>query len=68
MKSEELKELFLKHEVKQIDFVKWANDMGINIRAGDVSRQVIGAVKISRFAQLAYRCYFASIVRDSPTL
>lgn len=61
MTHTELHKNFTNRNIKQSEFIEWANRFGVKIHKSDVSMHVNGSRKISKGYQLAYKLFFQEI-------
>lgn len=59
MDAKELNDLFDKTGTRQTDFIKWAATHGVVISRAAVSQHVTGAVRINKWAVMAYKWFFS---------
>lgn len=59
--EKELCDLFSHNEKSHGDFIRWCKTWGVKISRVDVSRHTTGKRKVTRFAQVAYLCYFSTL-------
>ena len=60
--AEKLSNLFKTYGKSHGDFIRWAETFGVFISRNTVSRHVTGSRSISAYVQIAYLCYFNSLV------
>jgi len=61
MTAEQLNASFQRTGKGKKDFLKWAQAIGYKPTHGEVDRHLSGERKISRWAALAYTCYFITV-------